>query len=1173
MSYRPPRAGNDNGFTFDSTPRPPHFRRIAIMQAGNFPRAALRLVALCAFPFGAIVAQQPATRNQAPQQQPDTAGRGARGESGTAFMPSPAGSNPRARGASPQAEALRRLTWRSVGPANAAGRVSVVVGVPGDPSTYYVAGANGGIIKTTNAGTTFKPIFDTQDVSSIGAIAIAPSDPNIIYAGTGEGNPRNNSSIGDGMYKSVDGGDHWTHIGLDKTDKLARIIIDAKNPDIVFACGLGRTWGPNEERGVFKTNDGGRTWKKILYVDPLTACSDISADPNNSNIVYAGMYTYQRWAWHLESGGGRTAVYKSVDGGATWTRLSGKDQERGLPKGDMDRIGIAVAPSNPDIVYIVSETKNEGELWRSDDAGEHWRTVNRDPNINFRPFYYSDIRVDPRNPNRVFSLSGSLYLSEDGGSNFHKVARDVHGDHQALWIDPLDPSRLLSGSDGGWQVSYDGSKTFEVVNTFPFTQFYHINYDMQLPNMVCVGLQDNGGWCGPSQTTSPQGNKKSDWFTVAGGDGFFAVPDIAQPWLVYSDAQGGMINLTDTRAGVQKTIYPYPNRVGSVGDAMVFHKYRFNWNSPIALSPQDPGVVYFGGNVLFKSTDHGASWQVISPDLTTNNPAKQQSSGGPIVVDNTAAEFYCTIITIAPSPLDSKVIWVGTDDGNVQVTRDGGKTWSSVFKNVPGLKPNAWIPTIDASHYDVGTAYVAVDHHQDDDYTPYAYMTTDFGKTWRRITGDLPAKATWVHVVREDPRDKNLLYLGSEMGIWASWDKGTHWVSLRGDLPVVQVRDIQVHPRDNDILVATHGRGLFILDDATPLQQLGFALSSEAMLFDVRPAMHWSMWNRDANLGQKRWAGQNPPAGALITYYLKVQPKGDVNVTITGSDGKVVRRLRRVPDEPGVNRVAWDLRDEPPFQAPVVAPAGSGAATAGTQTADTSLAAVRAGRRAREGERDAGSEEEAFFGPVSPAVLPGTYTVTLMVDGKRYAKPVQVEIDPRVELTQAQLVAQHDAAMQTRDLTSRVNHIVVTTDDILRQLTALHDQLRHSGAQLATGTPGGTDTVAKAAPSAGSPTSAALTEIDTTVFVLKQFRDSVLTRPLTGLGYRQYPRLREEITSVAGMIARPLSTPTAGEILRMSELTHETDQAEARLDSVIQSRVLKINQMLAGTPHVLTPQR
>jgi photosystem II stability/assembly factor-like uncharacterized protein len=867
------------------------------------------------------------------------------------------------------------------------------------------------------------------------------------------------------------------------------------------------------------------------------------------------MYTYRRWAWHLESGGGNTAVYRSVDGGASWERLSGKDRDRGLPKTDMDRIGIAVAPSDPSVVYVVSETKTEGELWRSDDGGDHWRTVNRDPNINFRPFYYSDIRVDPQNPNRVFSLSGSLYMSEDGGANFRTIARDVHGDHQALWIDPTNPRYVLSGSDGGWQVSYDGGKNFEVVNTFPFTQFYHINFDMQKPYVTCGGLQDNGNWCGPSQTLSGQGNRKNDWYTVSGGDGFFTVPVMDKPWLVYSDAQGGMLNLTDTRTGAQKTIYPYPNRVGSVGDAMISHKYRFNWNSPIALSPLNPKVVYFGGNVLFKSTDYGFSWQVISPDLSTNDPKKQESSGGPIVVDNTAAEFHCTIITIAPSPLDSNVIWVGTDDGNVQVTRDGGKTWSNVFTNVPGLKPNAWIPTVDASHSDAATAYVAADHHQDDDYAPYAYMTTDYGKTWKRITGDIPVQAAWVHVVREDPRNRNLLYMGTEMGVWASWDRGGHWTSLRGDLPVTPVRDIQVHPRDNDLLLATHGRGLYIMDDVSALQNLNTAQTADATLFDIRPAIRWSQWSRDGNLGQKKWTGENPPQGALITYYLKSQPPGEVNITISDKDGRTVRRLRRVADDAGINRVTWDLRYDTPAGAGGGrgGRGGGGAPAAEAAGADTSLAAVRARRAAAaalaeeqpQGEEAGGGGGRGGGGGLE--VLPGAYTVALSVNGKQLTKTVQVELDPRSDMTPAQLTAQLQTATQLNDLVARVNRVVTGTDDLLTQLTSLQGQLRRAQ---------------------GSPTVVAT--IDTTVKELRHFRDSVLARPLAGLGYRQYPRLREEVQTVSGMVSRPMMPPTAGEQLRMGELRVEADQAQARLDGIIQNRVLKINQALAGTPHVIT---
>lgn len=1050
------------------------------------------------------------------------------------------------------ADQLARLDWRSVGPINNAGRISVVTGIPGDPLTYYVAGANGGIIKTTNGGTTFTPIFDDQGAISIGAIAVAPSDRNIVYVGTGEGNPRNNASVGDGMYKSLDGGEHWTHIGLEKSDKIARIVIDARNPDIVYACVLGREWGPSEERGVYKTTDGGASWKRILFLDSQTSCSDISADADNSNIVYAGMYTYRRWAWYLASGSGKTGVYKSVDGGATWEALSGPDQYRGLPRKAMDRIGVAVAPSNPNIVYVISETKDEGELWRSDDAGKTWITVNRDPNINFRPFYYADIRVDPRNPNKIFSLSGGLYLSEDGGRNFRSIARGIHGDHQGMWIDPVDPRYVLSGSDGGWQVSRDGGLTFEVVNTFPFTQFYHINYDMQEPYHVCGGLQDNGTWCGTSNSLSGQGIRPADWVNVGGGDGFFGVPILDKPWLVFADAQGGMITISDMRSGVRKNVYPYPNRVGSVGDAMLGHKYRFNWNSPIVLSPQHPGTVYFGGNVVFRTRDYGLSWDVISPDLTTNDPKKQQSSGGEIVTDNTAAEFHTTLLSIAPSPVDSNVIWTGSDDGMVHVTRDGGKTWNSVFANVPGLKPNAWIATVEASHFDAGTAYVSADHHQDDDYAPYFYMTTDYGKTWKSIRGDLPDRAWWSHVIREDPRNRNVLYAGTEAGVWATWDRGMHWVSIRGKMPAVPVRDIQVQPRDNDLLVATHGRGLYILDDLTPVQQLAAVQAENAVLFDIRPATNWTSWNRDGNLGMRIWAGENPPNGAMISYWLKAQPAGEVNIEIADGKGEVIRRYRRVRDEAGVQRMTWDLR-----MTPLAGGGGfvrGGAAAVQRAPADTSLAALRAQRRAADerASEGGGDDEENFFrGPTGTAVVPGTYQVTLIVEGKRYTKPVTVRNDPRIEMTQAQVAAQYDASVTLDRLGQRVNRVIASADDILTQLGNLQSTLRRS--------PRGTNTPA------------VLAQVDSTIKDLRHFRDSVLARPIAGLGYRQYPRLREEVQSVSGSVSRAQWPVTAGERLRSKELGDETDGAQGRLDQIISVRVGKINSMLAGTEHVIAP--
>src|SRR5262249_20286554 len=513
--------------------------------------------------------------------------------------------------ASPEMEALKRLTFRNIGPANQAGRVSVIVGVPGNPFTFYVAGANGGVFKTVNGGAAWKPIFDNQSGLSIGEVAPAPSNPAIGYRRTRDENPRKNATFGDGVYRSNDGGETWTHVGLEDSDRIARIRVDSRNPDVVYACALGHEWGPNDQRGVFKTTDGGRNWQRVLFRDTLTGCSDIDVNPSNSNEIYAGMYTYLRHAWHLRSAGGDTALYKSTDGGATWKKLT-----NGIPA-MLDRVGVAVAHSSPATVYMISETPNyEGELWRSDDAGGSWRVVNKDPQLAFRPFYYADIRVDPNDPNRVYSLGGSLWMSEDGGRSFRTIGRDVHGDHQALWIDPMNSKRLLSGSDGGFQVSDDKGENFNILNNIAFTQFYHVNYDLQKPYVICGGLQDNGTWCGPTNSLLDEGIRKNDWYTVGGGDGFFAVPDLKEPWRVYNDLQGGVLSVTDVRSGTSRNITPYPNRVGSVGDAMENHTHRFNWNSPIALA-KDGTTVYFGGEVIFRSTNHGQSWDIISPDLST----------------------------------------------------------------------------------------------------------------------------------------------------------------------------------------------------------------------------------------------------------------------------------------------------------------------------------------------------------------------------------------------------------------------------------------------------------------------------------------------------------------------------------------------------------------------------
>jgi len=1040
-----------------------------------------------------------------------------------------------AQPASSETAAIKALEWRSIGPANVGGRVSVIIGIAGDPKVYYVSGANGGIFKTTNGGTTFDAIFDHERVLSIGDIAVAPSDPNVLYVGTGEGNPRNNASLGDGVYRSTDAGRTWTNVGLADTEKVARIRVHPKDPVTAWVCALGHECGPNEERGIFKTTDGGRSWKKVLYIDQDTGCSDIDVNWSNPRILFAGMYTYRRTPWNLDSGGKQTAVYRSRDGGESWQKLSGTPGN-GLPTEPMDRIGVSIAQSSPDVVYVISETKTQGELWRTDDGGGSWTMVNDDRNLNFRPFYYSDVRADPNDPEILYTLSGRLSKSTDGGRNFQRIANGVHGDHQALWIDPADSRRVLSGSDGGWQVSMDAGETWDIVNNVAFTQFYQINYDLRDPYYVCGGLQDNGTWCGPSQTGSPRGIQKSDWYTVGGGDGFYGVPLLEEPWIVFATSQGGYVTVRDVRSGRSWNIQPYPNRVGSVGDKMADHKYRFNWNVPIVRDPHDPKGMYFGGNVLFRTTSYGQSWDVLSPDLTTNDKSKQQDSGGEIVVDNTAAEFHCTIIAIAPSPLDPNVIWVGTDDGNIQVTRDGGKTWTNTSQNLPGIAPFAWIATVEASHFDPGTAYVAADHHRDGDYAPYAFKTTDYGRTWTPIHDGLP-KRGWIHVVREDPKNRNLLYLGTELDIFASWDGGKHWTSIRNNMPPAPVRAIFVHPRENDLVVGTHGRGAFIIDDATPLQQLSEVMASDATLFDVPRATRWVMWNRDANTADRFYSADNPPAGAMISYYLKAEPQESVSIVIKDKAGKVVRTLRNQDKHAGINRVTWDLRFDSP----------------------TPVDDAGAGRGGRGGGGGFG------FGGGSPYVLPGEYTVTLRAAGRELTKPLQVRMDPRVDIPMSTLEEQLDMAVSLQDLSTKVAAIVNQVDDITRQLTALQQRLRPARGRAGSAAEGQA-VQAERADLSGS--------VRAAIETLKTFRDTKLARPLPGLGYRQYPRLQEEVRTVFRMANGDPWGITEGVKTRHQELVDETAQLANELNTFIQNDIARINQAMSNAPYIsATPIR
>ncbi len=1006
---------------------------------------------------------------------------------------------------------LGDLKWRNIGPANMGGRVSAIEGVAGDPNTYYVGGADGGIFKTINNGVTFDEIFNDQDAYSIGAIAVSPSDANVLWVGTGEGDPRNSVGYGRGVYRSIDGGITWEKAGLEKTERIKRIVVDPRDPDVVSVCALGREWGPNPERGVFMTHDGGKKWEKVLYIDEDTGCSDITMENSNPRIMYAGMWTFRRKPWRFDGGSKKTALYRTMDGGKNWNII-----HNGLPDGPMTRIGVQVAQSEPNIVYLVTEIKDGGTLFRSDDRGENWNKVHDDARINFRPFYYSDIRVDPTNPDHLFSLSGGLYKSTDGGQNFERIAGGVHGDHQSFWIDPVDSKRLLSGSDGGYQVSYDAGANWDIVNNVTLSQFYQIFVDDENPYNVLGGLQDNGTWRGPSRTTNSAGILKDDWNAITGGDGYYAVPVPGKSNIIYSNLQGGVIFQKDMNTGNTRTIHPYPKITGSAGDAIKDHKYRFNWDSPILISPHDPKTVYFGGNVLFKTTDEGYSWEVISPDLTTNDKSKQLTSGGEIYQDNTAAEFHCSILTIAESHVQEGVIWVGTDDGNVHITTDGGKKWTDITKRISGMPKNSWVGKIDASHFDAGTAYIAIDHHRSDDFKPYVFKVTNFGKRSENLSRGLPQN-DYVKVVREDSQNSKLLYAGMEHGIYASWDGGKKWSAIMNNLPPVSVRDIKIQTIENDLVIGTHGRGAWILDDITPLQEMANTKSSGLHIFQPRTTYRWQMSRMDASQGQREYRAENPPYGAIISFHLATGKIDTVKIKIADSEGNHVSEFKVDEPKPGFNRTAWNLRYD-------------GAVSLATP--------ITGGWRG---------------GNVGPTVAPGKYTVTLSTKGQSASASLEVRKDPRIEVSNEDFRKQLEAGIELRDMLSKVNTVLNGTESVMTQMSELKKKVKDFS-------------------SSDFDLTEAEGKIKNVLQMVKEFRNDELKRPINGLGYRQRPRLREELRSLAWAVDGTSARPTNPQMLRMKELDEETEAVVRRYNSIVENEVAEINQILRNFPQVSVKQ-
>ncbi len=887
-------------------------------------------------------------------------------------------------------DTLSGLPIRSIGPAAMGGRIADIAAVrEGQRLTIYVGSSGGGVWKSVDGGTTFKPIFDKQPSLSIGAVAVDPSNAQTVWVGTGEAWVRNSVSVGTGIYRTRDGGENWETMGLPDSEHISRVIVNPKDGNTVYACALGHLWNSNAERGVFKTLDGGKTWNKLLFRNDSTGCAEMAMDPQDSGVLYAAMWDVRREPHNFRSGGPGSGLFKSTDGGATWREL-----RKGLPQGDLGRIGIAVAASNHARVYAVVEAKNHTALFRSDDAGESWAEVNNSFNVSGRPFYFARLAVDPKDADRVYKPGFFLTVSEDGGKSFsaafstHEGPGDaVHSDHHALWINPENPEQMLLGTDGGVYQSLDRASHWRYLSTLPVSQFYHVSTDIADPYNVYGGLQDNGTWMAPSRATDAIGNRH--WRNIDFGDGFWAFSDPADSDYAYAEYQGGKISRFRKSTGEKRDIKPLPRKDEP--------EFRFNWNTPIHLSPNHPGTIYLGGQFLFRSSDQGESWDRISPDLTTNDPTRQhQEQSGGLTIDNSDAEKFETIYTIAESPKDGDVIWAGTDDGNVQVTRDGGKRWTNVVKNISGLPAGTWVSTIEASHFDPAVAYATFDGHATGDMKTHVYQTKDYGKTWTSLS--TPELSGYAHVVRQDLVNPNLLFVGTEFGLFLSIDGGAHWAQFKGSLPNVAVRDITIHPRESDLILATHGRGIFILDDLTAIRALTpEILAKDLVMLPSRPSVLTLPAGEQRFDGDSEFQGRTLPEAAAIAYYQKKRHIfGDLKLEIYDPKGQLVTSLQG-DKRRGLNRVQWPERARPPKMPPA----------AGLV-----------------------ENEYVFYGPQAQE---GTYTVKLTKGKEVYSSDVQLVPDPRTKSTAADRELQHKTVTQLYDMLAQLTYIVDATNELREQ--------------------------------------------------------------------------------------------------------------------------------------------
>ncbi|MBD3617773.1 MAG: hypothetical protein HUJ22_14540 [Gracilimonas sp.] len=917
---------------------------------------------------------------------------------------------------------LKGMEPRNVGPSGMSGRITAIDVVQSNTNVMYVGAASGGVWKSETGGITWTPVFNDYGPASVGAIDVYQKNPSIVWMGTGEGNPRNSQNSGAGIYKSIDGGKSWKLMGLENTRNIHRVIIHPDNPDIIYVGAQGSAWGDSESRGVYKTTDGGETWEKILYNNDRTGVGEMVMDPENPNKIFVNMWEFRRWPWTFKSGGEGSGLYMTLDGGENWEELTSED---GLPEGELGRMGLAIAPSNPKIVYALIES-SENAIYRSEDGGYTWELrekVKNDSDIGNRPFYYAEIYVDPKNENRVYSLYSMLSISEDGGKSFESMYpyyNWVHPDHHAFWINPENPNHLIDGNDGGLNISYDMGKTWRFVENIPVGQFYHVNVDMEIPYNIYGGMQDNGTWQGPAYVWRSGGIRNSYWEELFFGDGFDVAIDQSSGRYVYAMSQQGNVGRVDTETGSSRFVKPtHPEG----------ERLRFNWNSAINIDPFDDETIYFGSQYVHRSNDRGETWTIISPDLTTNDTTKQkQHESGGLTLDATGAENYTTIMAIEPSPLEEGVIWAGTDDGNIQITRDDGETWTNLRKNLKGVPDGSWVVQVKASAHNEGEAFAVINDYRRDNWTPYLMHTTNYGRSWSNLVDTDQVEGYTLSFV-QDPVESNLMFLGTEFGLYVSVDAGDNWTKWGDNYPSVSTYDMVIHPREHDLVIGTFGRSFWVIDDIRPLREIaseGVNELNKPIKAFPSPDAYLAEWRQARGVrfsADAMFSGDNRPSGAMLSYSVNkeavsktTEENGDekdkeekVVIEVFDASGNKIRTLERTPEADGINRTTWGLE------------------RAGTE---------RPSRRIRKNNSEPGGRD----------VLPGTYKVKFTYGDYSDSTNVTVHTDPRIEMSISALKATSELAAEVEGLTAYLAKAVKNLAKA-EEIIELNDKLISSDAR------------------------------------------------------------------------------------------------------------------------------